>query len=396
MTRAARSRASMAILIAWLAPVLASCRQPPMPATEDTGSPPADGAGSQAASAPVDPAEALWKRTYAIALAKDTALAGTEGGLVAWDVEDRSAPRHVAHLVLPGSVSSVTLLDVEGGPTAGIGAALGPMHGGGGGPPSPGTRLVAASTGPSGVVIADVPLTGEGGFTLISDGKWSSAGGCNAAWALREASAGRAYVACGSSGVAEADLADPAHPRVVRAMPIDGYVRDLAVIAGGAGKQGSVLVAAAAGLAGLVVVEFPARGEPRILAALDSGGEARAIAMAGSIAWIADGPMDLLGVDLAVPSAPREIGRLDLDASDMSRGIAVDGGRAYLCMGDSGLAVVDIADPASPRLLGKFDPERALNRVAVAGTVAFLGNDDGGILILDLADPASPVKVFPR
>jgi hypothetical protein len=317
---------------------------------------PAAGTGTLEPAA--DPTQALKKRTYFLLPDGDTVWSGTTAGVVSWNVEDPASPERTGGVILPGSVAGLALVGGERG-------------------------LVAAATGPTGVAIVDPE-----GPTELSSGTWSRAGGCHAAWRVRPVSDTGLLVACGTSGVAEADLTDPSSPRITRILATGGYVRDVAVL-------DATRAVAAAGPIGLVIVEFPASGGPRILAGIETGGDARAVEVSGQHAFVASGARGLVIVDLADPASPAIAGTFDPGATDMARGLALEGDRAYLCMGSSGLVILDVADPASPKKLGAFDPGRALNRVAVTGTTLYAANDDAGLLVLDVTDGSSPVQVFP-
>jgi len=366
-TRTAPRRASSLVLAAILA--AASCRGGSSPErTAQPGpapKPPVPAVGTGRIEPAGDPIEPLRTRTYFFAPRGDLLYAGTTAGVVVWTIADRANPSILGTAVLPGEVSSLAILGPEG-------------------------KLVAAATGPTGVALLDASSAMQGKLDVLAGGGWSSAGGCHAAWRVRAGAEGRILVACGSAGLAEADIGDPSSPRVMRIVPAGGYVRDMAVLEGE-----PLRVAVAAGIAGIAIIELPAGGAPALVSRLETPGEARAIEVSGTMAFVADGPSGLLVVDLSDPAHPAVKGSYDPHATDMARGIAVALGRAYLCLGDSGIAFVDVTDPSSPRKAGGFDPGRAVNRVAVEGSFLYAANDDAGLLVLDVTDPASPVQVFP-
>jgi hypothetical protein len=176
-------------------------------------------------------------------------------------------------------------------------------------------------------------------------------------------------------------------------------VRDIAILDARAGlskdKGSARLVAAAAGNAGLVILDFPAGQAPNVLARLDTSGESRALEVHDAIAYVADGPAGLRIVDLRDPLRPAELSRFDPKTVDLARGVTVQGKTAYLCLGDSGLVAVDVSNPKAPRRLGAIDPRRALNRATVDGSVLYAANDAGGILLVDITRPDSLVQLFP-
>jgi hypothetical protein len=340
-----------------------SCKKPQTGAPEQEPAQqvhkPVPVAGTGSAAAPGDPSEALMKRTYFLLPAGDRLWAGTTAGVVTWDLTDPAKPQRSPGALLPGSVAGLTLMDGE-------------------------KPVLAAATGPTGISLLDTDLN------VLSQGTWASAGGCHAAWRTHAAGEGVLLAACGTAGVAEADITDPVSPRVTRVLSIEGYVRDLDVIEGPVPRA-----AVAAGPTGLVVVEFPASGAPRILSTLETGGDARALVVDGQTVYIANGAAGLLVADLSNPTSPSVTARFDPGASDMARGLTLSGSTLYLCMGEAGLLNLDVSDPAAPKEIGSHDPGRALNRVAVQDGHLFAANDDAGLLVLDVSDPSKPAVMFP-
>ncbi|MBI5535175.1 MAG: hypothetical protein HY898_20780 [Deltaproteobacteria bacterium] len=323
-----------------------------------------------------DPIDALKARTYVLATNADVVHAGTTAGVVSWSFKDRAHPTQLATVVLPGSVSGLTLF-------------------------GPSRAILAVSTGPTGLVLVDTSNASRGRLDRLSDAPWKpeARGGCHAVWNATTADDRLAFLACGTGGVAEADLADHARPKVVRTLDVDGYVRDVAILNEAAGipkdKASPRRIAAAAGNAGLITVEFPAAGAPRILARLATTGEARALEVHDGIAYVADGAAGLRIVDVRDPGKPLEIGRFDPKTVDLTRGVTVQGRTAFLCLGDSGLMSVDTSDPKAPRKLAAIDPRRALNRATAEGSLLYAANDASGILLLDIAKPEAPQQLFP-
>jgi hypothetical protein len=353
------------LLLALVCIPLAACKKPAPPPDDQQPAPrvqkPVPVAGTGALADPGEPSEALMKRTYFLLPEGDRLWAGTTAGIVTWDLTDPAKAERSPGALLPGSVAGLSLLEGE-------------------------KPILAACTGPTGVSLLDASAD----LAVLSDGTWASAGGCHAAWRTHEAGEGAMLVACATSGVAEADVSDPASPRVTRILSIGGYVRDLDLL-DGPGLRAAV----AAGPAGLVLVEFPPSGQPRILSTLATGDDARALLVDGSLAYVANGASGLLVADLSDPANPGVEARFDPEASDMARGLTLSGTTLYLCMGEAGLLILDVSNPASPEEIGSHDPGRALNRVAVQGTHLYAANDDAGLLILDVEDPSKPTQIFP-
>jgi len=323
-----------------------------------------------------DPVADLVARTYTVTVREDLVHAGTTAGVVSWSYAAPDKPTRLATLVLPGSVSGIT--------------AFGPNG-----------SLLAVATGPTGLVIVDAGNVARGRLDRISEAPWkpSERKGCHAAWNTRVASDRAAFVACGTGGIAEVDLSVLARPTVSRSMDVDGYVRDIAVLDASAGlaaeKASPHKLVAAAGAAGLAVVEFPPGGAPRVLSRLPTRGESRSLEVRGGIAYVADGPAGVRIVDLHDPSNPKELATFDPGTVDMARGVAVEGTTLVVCLGDSGVMAMDVSDPAKPKRVAAVDPSRAVNRATVSGKRLFAANDAGGIVVLDLSRPGELRQLHP-
>ncbi len=321
--------------------------------------------------------EPLRQRTYAVAIEGTLAHVGTEAGVTVFDLQQPEAPKALADVVLPGSVNNLALL--QGAPS----------------------RL-AVAVGPSGLALVDASGARSGKLMVLNPMPWTPVqrGGCYSAWNAASSDKDKAFAACGTGGVAEVDLHSPADPKVTRVVPTDDYVRDVAVldVASGvpAGKASPSLVAAAAGRAGLIVVDFKAAGAPRVVATVASAGDTRAVAVRGGLAYLAEGPAGLRVVDLRDPAKPVVVGSIRPESTDMIRGIALGPRTAWLCAGESGLMAIDITTPSSMRKVGGYDPELAVNRAALMGDTLVAANDAGGLLILNASDPSSPRVLHPK
>jgi len=313
-------------------------------------------------------------RSYAVAVEGTIAHVGTEAGVTVFDLEHADQPKPLAHLTLPDSVNNLTLI---------------------------GDGRLAVAVGPSGIALADASGARGGTIKLWNQMPWTpdQRGGCNAAWKAVSSGPDRLFAACGTGGIGEIDITRLQAPQVRRVLPVNDYVRDVAVLDDASGvpkdKASKSLVAAAAGLSGLVIVEFPATGEPRVKATVPTEGETRALTVRGGLAYLAEGPAGFRIVDLKDPAKPTVLGRARPDSTDMIRGLAVGARTAWLCAGESGIIGLDITHPSAPAQVGTYDPERAVNRAALMGDLLVAANDADGLLILDTNTPSSPRVLHP-
>ncbi|MDP7115110.1 MAG: hypothetical protein QGH45_24260 [Myxococcota bacterium] len=91
------------------------------------------------------------------------------------------------------------------------------------------------------------------------------------------------------------------------------------------------------------------------------------------------------GLDIADPSGPAEVGRLDLPGSP--RDVALDGDRAFVALGSDGLALVSLDDPEAPALIEVEDTPGSALAVDWGGTAngIYVG-DWNDIRVFDLTD----------
>jgi hypothetical protein len=100
----------------------------------------------------------------------------------------------------------------------------------------------------------------------------------------------------------------------------------------------------------------------------------------------ADGKPDVRGIEWRLPANPRRVGGLNTpgEAAD----VAVAGQLAYRADGAGGLQVIDISDSAAPRRAGGNSGVDAF-AVAVSGSRMFVAAGADGLVILDSFCPPS-------
>jgi hypothetical protein len=191
------------------------------------------------------------------------------------------------------------------------------------------------------------------------------------------------YVGVGQR-IAVLDLSRPRAPRTVGfSESLPERVED--VVASG------VLLAAAAGDAGLFLFDISVADEPQQIASLQSPGYAHAVSIAGGLALLADGPGGLRIVDVSDPARPSELGA----AFDLHNvlGVATQGTHAFLAAADEGLLVVDLADPTTPLEAGSLHSGGFANRITVEKGIAYLADAWGGLRTIDVTTPSSPARL---
>jgi hypothetical protein len=125
-----------------------------------------------------------------------------------------------------------------------------------------------------------------------------------------------------------------------------------------------------------------------------SGTAAQAI-LNGSTLYVAD--HFLRAFDVADPTRPVEVGRVDLPAAPTD--LVVENGYAYVSemrsrTATGGLRTLDVRDPAAPALVGTLLGGRNLAALTRVGAARLLVNEDlGGLRVVDFSTPSAPVEV---
>ena len=79
------------------------------------------------------------------------------------------------------------------------------------------------------------------------------------------------------------------------------------------------------------------------------------------------------------------------DTPGNATAVTVVGTIAYVADGQAGLQLIDVSTPGLPALLGTYNtPDQAFG-VAVVGTTAYVADwQTGGLQIIDVSDPETP------
>ncbi|MEZ5289605.1 MAG: hypothetical protein R2745_00840 [Vicinamibacterales bacterium] len=234
---------------------------------------------------------------------------------------------------------------------------------------------------------------------------------------------GRLYVALGDffaarsrAGLAVLDLGDPRAPRVVDVWLTPDEVKGAAAVASDGRHaylatmhHGVMTFDVGAASIRHVTTVVPDPGFPRKNPTAVQRPNARGLALAGDLLFVAYDAGGLRVLDVAAPDAPREIGRY-VNAGMRNKqqaynDVVVDGTRAYVSVDYAGLEILDLADPEHPRQLGWWNPWHAerfsnlwlnspghANQIGLdpgAGLV-YLSAGDSELQVVDVRNPATP------
>jgi len=196
----------------------------------------------------------------------------------------------------------------------------------------------------------------------------------------------RAYLAGGDSGLWIVDVSDPAQPTVLANDSIDGFVEGLAV-------AGGTLVLAL-GEDGLLWVD-EASGD--VLGTLKVEGDVIDVTVHDDWVYAAAGPAGLLIVDPIELTQPELVATVTIPSG--ARAVQTIGNRAYVAASASGgLRVIDISEPSLPVEMGGYFSGYPYSKYAVDVAVtpegiAFIAAGLGGFRIVDLSDPAQFIEL---
>jgi hypothetical protein len=215
------------------------------------------------------------------------------------------------------------------------------------------------------------------------------------------------------------DIGDPARPRIVGLLELEGIVADLVVdgsIAYLVGAQGwlrvvdvsdpaaptevRVIEGAGDGIClwgshlytahvdtGVHIFDISSPTEP-----VEVGGFpmlVHGIAVVGELAYVTGGD-NLLVLDVSDKEHPAEVGRLE-QWNGWGSQIRVSGDHAFV-VGEWGLTVADVSDPSAPALAVQFSlpPGSTGADFAVRGGYAYVPTSKGGVTVVDISSPTEP------
>jgi PKD repeat protein len=195
-------------------------------------------------------------------------------------------------------------------------------------------------------------------------------------------SGGHAYAAAGDAGLLVLDVTDPAYPTAVSSVATPGWAWAVAV------DGGHAYVADYQG--GLRIISVADPANPTGVGYYLAPDDVKGVAVSGSYAHLAAGSSGLRVVSVADPANPMEVAFAALPG--YAESVAVAGNYAYLAMSD-GLQVVNVADPSNPTAVGSYSSPGPSLGIAVAGSLAFLTTEDTGLRVINISNPAAPFEI---
>jgi hypothetical protein len=161
---------------------------------------------------------------------------------------------------------------------------------------------------------------------------------------------------------------------------LPSFVSDLKI-------EGKTLYAAA-GSAGLYIIDISDPLKPVEKGVYSSSGFAESVVVSGGTAYLANGSEGLQIIDTSNPANPVALGQAF--KGKYAFGVAVSANNAYIAAADDGLLTVDISRNTAPKELASLDTPGVARNVAVSDKYAYVADDWKGVSIVDIADPAAP------
>ncbi len=136
------------------------------------------------------------------------------------------------------------------------------------------------------------------------------------------------------------------------------------------------------------IVDITDLSAPKPRGTLTLPGPVAAIALSGSVAYVANGLAGLAIVDVSNPDAPSVAGSFKTPGEALRLGIS--GTKAVVANRMSGLEVVDVSNIAKPVSVGSFYTDGYLRDVAMLGSLAYLVDSTTDFSVVDLSKPGLP------
>lgn len=132
------------------------------------------------------------------------------------------------------------------------------------------------------------------------------------------------------------------------------------------------------------IVDFSDPAHPVLRGYYDTPGYAQDVALAGSLAYVADDEGGLHILDVSNPSFPERVGGFNVIGP--VEHVEVSGHYAYIKAGNW-LCVLDVSNPADPRRVGVCEIPGGIEAMTISGPKLYLALAAGELRVLDVTDP---------
>jgi hypothetical protein len=213
-------------------------------------------------------------------------------------------------------------------------------------------------------------------------------GTVDVAWSV-PAGADRLYVRSGYRGLRLLDVSDPAQVVDLGGVQLELGEGQQAVLSG---DWLYLFDGDTSGTGGLRSYDVSDPAQPRRVGAYRTTGSVDTVRVAGSRAFLKDATDKLQVVDLADPTAPRDLAVTDFV---LQRPLVAVSETLLLGRGPAGLQLVDVSDPDQPALVSVLPglEQGDFQDAVVVGTRVYVAFGAQGLRIVDIADPTRPTAV---
>jgi hypothetical protein len=198
------------------------------------------------------------------------------------------------------------------------------------------------------------------------------------------------FVADGRQGLVAFDVSDPGKVRLIGQIAIKQPPRDFPPIDPpplAVHIKGRYLFAAA-GDAGLAVVDISRPEAMRISAILQIPGSATDLRLSGDTVYMAQREGGLCIVDIKNPENPRIVRTIPTDGTATS--VSVSGKRIVVGEAGRGASLHGISDSFNPRPMARYKSPSAIRAVAAAPGLLVAASGSAGLAVYDVSSPARP------
>lgn len=163
-------------------------------------------------------------------------------------------------------------------------------------------------------------------------------------------------------------------------LKLPSYVSDLKI-------DGKYLYAAA-GSAGLYILDISTPLTPTKVSTFVTAGFAEAVVVRDQTAYLADGLEGLQIIDISDKAKPTALSRIYQGYYVYN--VTLDGNKAYIAAADDGLLIADVTKSSAPEKLGSYNTPGIARYVVVSGKYAYVADDWKGISVVDISSSAAP------
>jgi hypothetical protein len=188
------------------------------------------------------------------------------------------------------------------------------------------------------------------------------------------------YLGCGAT-LEVWDAVVPAAPVRKGAVRLPGIIEDVAA--------GSNWVYAAAGAAGVQMVDVAMATQPVHRATFDSTGHARQLTLSGNLLYVADGLGGVRVLNVANPAAPTLAGAYP--TAGPAQTVTLASPNLIVLDGYRGMQILKASSPTALAVTGTYSQVTAGLASTAVGGAAWVADANAGLYRINIAAPAAPV-----